>query len=310
MAPTYKIALIQIKQKDAAVKENYAKAESYIRDAAAQGADLAVLPEYHLTSWCPEHPDFVSATIESASYVSRYQDLARELGINIVPGTICDVSSPSGEGEGEKEMRNMAYWISSDGSIAGSYQKKNLWHPERPHLAAGVQEPHAAFETPLTKGDGKKIKAGLLICWDLAFPEAFRALIADGADVIVIPSWWHLTDVDDEAFGMNPMCERAFLEAAVVTRAYENTAAVVFCNAGGLSQVAMPILGAVGGVMEAMDPSEGAGDGKGEGMKIVEVDFGVLQVAERNYKVRADMGSQGWHYGYTLWKGAAEKGDK
>lgn len=38
-----------------AMAENYAKAERYIRDAAARGAKLAVLPEYYVTGWCPEH---------------------------------------------------------------------------------------------------------------------------------------------------------------------------------------------------------------------------------------------------------------
>ncbi|KAK4135016.1 hypothetical protein BT67DRAFT_433810 [Trichocladium antarcticum] len=76
---------------DVAVDENLAKAESYIRQAASQGAHLAVLPEYHLTSWCPDHADFIAACAASAAHLPRYQALARDLHINIVPGTICHV---------------------------------------------------------------------------------------------------------------------------------------------------------------------------------------------------------------------------
>jgi len=77
---------------------------------------------------------------------------------------------------------------------------------------------------------------------------------------------------------------------------------VVFCNAGGpvgktkpgayagLSQVAVPFKGALGKM------------GVEEGMTVVEVDLQILEDAEDNYKVRADMGREGWHYDYTLSK--------
>ncbi|KAK3316049.1 putative chaperone binding protein [Apodospora peruviana] len=285
-------------------EENFAKAASYIRQAARQGAHVAVLPEYHLTSWCPDHPDFVKASAESAAYLARYQELAKELNINIVPGTICEVHSDTNNPEDKEvtEIHNMAYWISAGtGVIAGAYQKKNLWHPERLHLTAGTHIPHMAFDTPLslpsTESCERPLRAGLLICWDLAFPEAFRALIADGADMVVIPSYWHLTDVDPVAREINPECEKLFLESAAVARAYENTCCVVFCNSGGVSQVAMPILGAVGGHTGMVEEDE---ERKGEVMKIVEVDFEVLRVAEGSYKVRQDIGGEGWHYGYEL----------
>ena len=58
---------------------NFAKAEEEIRKAAAAGCHVAILPEYHLTSWVPEHPDFLAASAASEAYLPRYQALAREL---------------------------------------------------------------------------------------------------------------------------------------------------------------------------------------------------------------------------------------
>lgn len=295
-----------------------------------------MLPEYHLTSWCPEKAGFVSASRESFAYLAKYQALARDLDINIVPGTICHPpqpqSSPSaedadGQHDGEKEeeeepsvevpgggdaapveLCNMAYFLAAGtGEVLGSYQKKNLWHPERGHLAAGRAPPHTAFEVPTLppivaggpddKGaGGKTVKVGLLVCWDLAFPEAFKALVAQGADLIVVPSYWYMTDVDEAARRFNPECERLFLSNALVTRAYENTAAVVFCNAGGLSQVAVPILGALGAFGTAEETKE-----RGESeLRVVEVDMEVLRTAEENYKIREDMAKEAWHYGYAV----------
>ena len=278
----------------------------------------------------------MSACAASASYLVRYQLLARELDINIVPGTLCEVqpvralTPPSdqdndtdgvtkGNRSGKKAVQmllsngqpvtlaNMTYWIAaSTGEISGSYQKKNLWHPERPHLTPGpAHAPHRAFDTPLTKtnadGTTSPLRAGLLICWDLAFPEAFRALIADGADLIVVPAWWMMRDVDPTAQAINPLSEKLFLESVTMARAFENTCAVALCNAGGVSQVAVPVQGVLPNILGTTSAEKAGPAGiETEEMQIVELDTEVLRVAESNYKVRQDLGGPGWHYGYTL----------
>ena len=128
-----------------------------------------MLPEYHLTGWVPSDPNFAAQASEWRIYLQKYQILAKELSINIVPGTIV-------QNDGSR-MINVAYFITSAGEIAGDYQKKNLWHPERPHHESSSHDPHDVIDTPLGK-------VGLLICWDLAFPEAFRSLIMQGMDLI------------------------------------------------------------------------------------------------------------------------------
>jgi predicted amidohydrolase len=90
-------------------------------------------------------------------------------------------------------------------------------HSEREHLtSSGKTERHEAFDTPLGR-------VGFLICWDLAFPEAFRELIMQGAKLIIIPSFWALTDNSEQGLAYNPRSEAVFLDSTLTARAFENT---------------------------------------------------------------------------------------
>jgi predicted amidohydrolase len=63
------------------LEHNFNKAANFIRSAAAQGAELVVLPEYHLTSWLPKDPGFVGLCDQWDVYLRKYRDLAKECGI-------------------------------------------------------------------------------------------------------------------------------------------------------------------------------------------------------------------------------------
>ncbi|KAH6616802.1 carbon-nitrogen hydrolase [Boeremia exigua] len=286
MASTIKVAVIQMYPKPLDPEHNFNKAADYVRSAAAQGAELAVLPEYHLTNWLPKDPAFVGLCDQWETYLKKYQALAKECGICIVPGTI--VEGHRGEQKEEDRLLNVAYFIGADGEIVGKYVKKNLWGPERSHLTSSRHAPHEVFPTPLGN-------VGLLICWDLAFPEAFRELIAAGAQLIIIPTFWTLNDCSPAGLARNPRAEALFLESVLTARAFENTCAVVFANAAGpaqegyagLSQVTVPFLGPVGRLGDAE-----------EGLLVVDVEMGILEEAERNYRIREDIGGEGWHYTY------------
>lgn len=124
MPPVYKVAAIQLYSKPLDVASNFSRAEASIRSAAAQGAILAVLPEYHLTGWVPELPDFIDACHLWEEYLTRYRQMAKELRICIVPGTLIE---PRKETTGELALFNVAYFIDDKGEVIGSYIKKNLW---------------------------------------------------------------------------------------------------------------------------------------------------------------------------------------
>src|ERR1700744_2467832 len=75
-------------------------------------------------------------------------------------------------------------------------------HSERAHLSSGRQT-HEAIDTPIGK-------VGILICWDIACPEAFRELITQGAKIIIVPCFWGLKDCSEEGLRYNPGSEALF----------------------------------------------------------------------------------------------------
>ncbi|KAF2745193.1 carbon-nitrogen hydrolase [Sporormia fimetaria CBS 119925] len=306
MAPTIKVAVIQMYAKPLDPEANFETASRYIHSAASQGAQLAVLPEYHLTSWEPNDPRFLPQCAQWRHYLEKYRALAKQLSVCIVPGTIVEKhDEPSSElpesatpGANETSnddndkpthrLLNVCYFISSTGLILGRYVKKNLWFPERQHLSSSGRDIHQVFDTPVGK-------VGLLICWDLAFPEAFRELISQGAQMIIVPTFWTLRDCSQAGLDRNPSAEALFLDSVLTARAFENTCAIVFANAGGppgkgfagLSQIVLPFVGPVTRMGTAA-----------EGMSVTDVDMQILEDAEDNYKVRADLARHDWHYDY------------
>ncbi|OJD28933.1 carbon-nitrogen hydrolase [Diplodia corticola] len=286
MAQTIKVAVIQLHPKPLQIEHNFNKAASFIKSAALQGAELAVLPEYHLTNWVPKDPGFLPLCEQWETYLKKYQALAKEHRICIVPGTI--VERHRDADKEDERLLNVAYFINQDGDIIGKYVKKNLWGPEREHLTSSGRDIHEVFDTPIGR-------VGMLICWDLAFPEAFRELIAQGAKIIIIPCFWTLADCSPKGLGYNPSSEALFLDSMLTARAFENTCAIIFSNAGGpagkgyagVSQVTVPYIGPVTRLGSCA-----------EGMSIVDLDLSILEDAEENYQVRADLARHDWHYDY------------
>lgn len=171
-----------------------------------------------MTNWVPEDPTFAKIASAAQDYVTKYCSLAAELKINIVPGTIVTALphlDPPRNGS-ETTLTNISTFISYTGEILGSYTKTNLWHPERAHLtssihaatagrtdeerSAGPPSPHDIIETPLGP-------VGIVVCWDLAFPEAFRELVRRGANIIIVPTFWMKTDCSEEGLAYNKEAE-------------------------------------------------------------------------------------------------------
>src|SRR5688572_25326973 len=169
-----KIALIQIDSidnKDANAK----KAKDYITKAAGQGADIVCLAEDFLY----KGDGVVPEDLDSSRYVAEFRELAKELGINIVLGSMI-LASPEGK------PTNTSLIINRSGQIIHKYNKTYMYDVERPdftyHESDEVQ-PGTTLGVFTLEG----ITMGVGICVDLRYPEYFRDLMRAGAEVVFLP---------------------------------------------------------------------------------------------------------------------------
>lgn len=88
----------------------------------------------------------------------------------------------------ESVVYDGAILIAPDGEVAGQYHKVHLKPEERPIFRGGYKFP--VFETTFGM-------VGMLIGWDLAFPEAARSLALDGAELIVVPANWENQSIEE-----------------------------------------------------------------------------------------------------------------
>lgn len=171
---TLRVALVQqdtVWQDPAA---NLAKARTFVADAARAGARVAVFPELFTLGFTMAPEPFAEAI--PGPTVEAVASLSREFGLYLV-GSVVEAHAP--------HPRNAAFITAPDGSLLAAYRKLHpfSYGEENRHYSGGT-------ECPLFQVDG--IPCGLQICYDLRFPEPFRALAARGAEVVFVPANWPL----------------------------------------------------------------------------------------------------------------------
>src|SRR5574340_454875 len=173
-----RIAVVQFAIDQFDPQRNLARAEQYISEAA-KTHDLIVFPEDFLLgplSGKSEYADF------EGQYVSIFQKFASKYRVDIVPGSIIEGDSTG--------LFNTSYYIDRAGEILGRYRKVNLWLPERGYITPGSNV--SVFNTRFGR-------VGLIICWDLMFPEIFRAMVKEEVEIVICPSYWCYEDAGQGA---------------------------------------------------------------------------------------------------------------
>jgi predicted amidohydrolase len=173
MPPIIKIAAIQMNPKLMKKEKNLEKILLKIREAAANGAQLVVLPECALTGYLYESREEALPYAETipGPATEKVAGLCQELGVYVIFGLI---------EKDEKKVYNAAAFLGPEGLI-GKYRKTHLPYLDR--FADKGDISFKVFRTPIGN-------IGMLICYDLSFPESARVLMLKGADIIAIPTNW------------------------------------------------------------------------------------------------------------------------
>lgn len=155
-----------------------------IREAAAQGIDLAVLPEMFC---CPYQDDCFRpyAEEENGPAQQALSALANELGIYIIGGSIPELNG--------NRLHNTCYVYDRQGSLIAKHRKAHMFDINVP---GGQCFTESATFTPgdaITTFETEFGTMGLCICFDLRFEELFRCMALRGARAIFVPAAFNMT---------------------------------------------------------------------------------------------------------------------
>jgi len=211
------VAAVQLNSSED-VAANLAAVESGVARAAAAGARLVLLPENFA---------FFGAATERARHAERAGDegatvqatlaaLARRCGVAIVAGGHPEVAADPGR------PYNSALAFAADGSLVGCYRKRHLFDVELPDGARYEESRSTTPGDALVVVEIAGLRCGLSICYDLRFPEHYRALVAAGAELLLVPAAFTRTTGADH------------FSVLLRARAIENQCWVVAANQWGV----------------------------------------------------------------------------
>jgi deaminated glutathione amidase len=195
-------------------ERNVATADRLTRAAAADGAELIVLPEKWTVLGSHEQLHAGAQTLDGPA-IEWARATARELGIDLVAGSIAE------RHPGREKLTNTSVHAGPDGEIRAVYRKIHMFDV----VVGGVEYRESQTEDPgdevVVSETADGVPLGLSVCYDLRFPELYRILALRGARVIALPS------------AFTKVTGTAHWEILVRARAIENQAFVLAADQVG-----------------------------------------------------------------------------
>jgi predicted amidohydrolase len=190
---------------------NLAAADRLTRAAAADGAELVVLPEKWTVLGTADDLRAGAEPLDGPS-VGWARATARELGLDLIAGSIVE-RLPDGGG-----LANTCVHVGPDGEVKALYRKVHMFDAEVDGREYRGSELEQAGDEIVTSATAAGVPLGLSICYDVRFPELYRILAVRGALVLPLPAAFTLATTRDH------------WEILLRARAIENQAFVVAAN--------------------------------------------------------------------------------
>ena len=160
---------------------NLETAERLVAQAAASGADIVVLPEKWNGIGDAAYYHDTAEPLDRGESVAAMSAWARAHGITLVGGSIVELR------DGREKRSNTSLVFDSDGEIVATYRKIHLFDVE----VGGVVYRESESEEPGDQAvvvDAEDWKLGLSVCYDVRFPELYRILALEGAQLVTVPA--------------------------------------------------------------------------------------------------------------------------
>jgi deaminated glutathione amidase len=184
MSATLRVACVQLTSR-ADKAANLEKTERLVARAAASGADVVVLPEKWNAIGDREQLHAAAETLDGGESVAAMRDWAQRHGITIVGGSITE------RREGREKLSNTSIVFDSAGELTGLYRKIHMFDVDvggHVYRESDAEEPGA--EPVLVDVEGWP--TGLTVCYDVRFPELYRILALEGAQLVTVPAHFTL----------------------------------------------------------------------------------------------------------------------
>lgn len=252
-----RVSVIQMDMEFLSPDKNFKKAALLIEKAAKEGIDTVVLPETWNTGFFPRENIETLADNNGERVKREIGTLAKKYGINIVAGSVTNKKQDG--------IYNTAYVFNKKGETVAEYDKTHLFTPMDEHKFYNKGD-HLSFFTL----DG--IKCGIIICYDIRFPELIRSYTTKGIDLLFVVAEW-------------PSVRIPHLIALNKARAIENQMFTVCANSCGKAGETV-----YGGNSVVFDPwgEEIAKAGEKEEIITASLDFSVVKDIRESINVFRD----------------------
>lgn len=190
-------------------ERNLERADRFTRAAAADGAQLVVLPEKWTALGRGEALQAAAQPLDGPA-IGWARAIARELGIDLVAGSICERLDEPGA-----RLRNTSVHVGPDGEIRATYRKVHMFDVVVEGTVYRESEHEDAGDELAVSAAAGDVELGLSICYDVRFPELYRILALRGARIITVPAAFTL------------MTGRDHWEVLLRARAIENQCFVI-----------------------------------------------------------------------------------
>ena len=160
---------------------NLETAERLVAQAAASGADLVVLPEKWNAIGNAQELHAAAESLEGGESVEAMAEWSRRHGVTLVGGSITE------RREGREKLSNTSLVFDPEGQIVATYRKIHLFDVEVGGVVYRESEAEEPGEEPVVV-PVEDWGLGLSVCYDIRFPELYRILALEGAELVTVPA--------------------------------------------------------------------------------------------------------------------------